>query len=408
MLSKNQKNFVNLCVKEFGDISEVTRKQLIQVEKKHKVGFPHWIIKNRDFRISKGLYILPKSDADFPVTKNSEPKTKVLSDEPKVPETKKEAAYIVSSLVDDVVPEKDDTFIPFGNHSDIRNIVKSKKFYPVFVTGLSGNGKTFSILQACAELRRECIRVNVTIETDEDDLIGGYRLKDGSTVWQNGPVIEAMERGAILLLDEVDLASNKIMCLQPVLEGSGIFIKKINKYITPKEGFNVIATANTKGQGSEDGKFIGTNVLNEAFLERFPVTFEQKYPSAKIEERILNKVLETSGKSDSDFTKKLITWAEVIRKTFFDGGIDEIVSTRRLVHIATAFSIFNSKMKAIEVCTNRFDDDTKSSFVDLYTKVDSGASADDILAEQSKDEIEGESQSESDESEEDSDATSAV
>jgi len=408
MLSKNQKNFVNLCVKEFGDISEVTRKQLIQVEKKHKVGFPHWIIKNRDFRISKGLYILPKSDADFPVTKNSEPKSEVLSDKSELPETKKEAAYIVSSLVDDVVPEKDDTFIPFGNHSDIRNIVKSKMFYPVFVTGLSGNGKTFSILQACAELRRECIRVNVTIETDEDDLIGGYRLKDGSTVWQNGPVIEAMERGAILLLDEVDLASNKIMCLQPVLEGSGIFIKKINKYITPKEGFNVIATANTKGQGSEDGKFIGTNVLNEAFLERFPVTFEQKYPSAKIEERILNKVLETSGKSDSDFTKKLITWAEVIRKTFFDGGIDEIVSTRRLVHIATAFSIFNSKMKAIEVCTNRFDDDTKSSFVDLYTKVDSGASADDILAEQSKDEIEGESQSESDESEEDSDATSAV
>ena len=405
MLSKNQKNFVNLCVKEFGDISEVTRKQLIQVEKKHKVGFPHWIIKNRDFRISKGLYILPKSDADFPVTKNSEPKSKVLSDEPEI---KKEAAYIVSSLVDDVVPEKDDTFIPFGNHSDIRNIVKSKKFYPVFVTGLSGNGKTFSILQACAEMKRECIRVNVTIETDEDDLIGGYRLKDGSTVWQNGPVIEAMERGAILLLDEVDLASNKIMCLQPVLEGSGIFIKKINRYVAPKEGFNVIATANTKGQGSEDGKFIGTNVLNEAFLERFPVTFEQKYPSAAIEEKIVNKILEIAGKADPDFTKKLITWAEVIRKTFFDGGIDEIVSTRRLVHIATAFTIFSSKMKAIEVCTNRFDDDTKSSFVDLYTKVDSGASADDILAEQSKDEIEGESQSESDESEEDSDATSAV
>ena len=408
MLSKNQKNFVNLCVKEFGDVSEVTRKQLIQVEKKHKVGFPHWIIKNRDFRISKGLYILPKSDADLPITKNSEPESKVLSDESEIPETKKEAAYIVSSLVDNVIPEKDETFIPFGNHSDIRNIVKSKKFYPVFVTGLSGNGKTFSILQACAELRRECIRVNVTIETDEDDLIGGYRLKDGSTVWQNGPVIEAMERGAILLLDEVDLASNKIMCLQPVLEGSGIFIKKINKYITPKEGFNVIATANTKGQGSEDGKFIGTNVLNEAFLERFPVTFEQKYPSAKIEERILNKVLETSGKSDGDLTKKLITWAEVIRKTFFDGGIDEIVSTRRLVHIATAFTIFSSKMKAIEVCTNRFDDDTKSSFVDLYTKVDSGASAESILQEQQQSEVEGDSQSESDDSEEDSDATSAV
>ena len=263
-------------------------------------------------------------------------------------------------------------------------------------------------MQACAESKRECIRVNVTIETDEDDLIGGYRLKDGSTVWQNGPVIEAMERGAILLLDEVDLASNKIMCLQPVLEGSGIFIKKINKYITPKEGFNVIATANTKGQGSEDGKFIGTNVLNEAFLERFPVTFEQKYPSAAIEEKIVNKILEIAGKSDPDFTKKLITWAEVIRKTFFDGGIDEIVSTRRLVHIATAFTIFSSKMKAIEVCTNRFDDDTKSSFVDLYTKVDSGASAESILLEQQQSEVEGDSTSESDDSEEDSDATSAV
>ena len=307
-----------------------------------------------------------------------------------------------------MVPTRDKDFVNFGNFNDVKNIITSKRFYPVFITGLSGNGKTLAVTQACAVAKREMIRVNVTIETDEDDLLGGYRLRDGQTVWQNGPVIEAMERGAMLLLDEIDLASNKIMCLQPILEGSGIFVKKINKYIKPKTGFNVIATANTKGQGSEDGKYIGTNVLNEAFLERFPVTFEQKYPSAAIEEKIVNKVLEIAGKSDPDFTKKLITWAEVIRKTFFDGGIDEIVSTRRLVHIATAFTIFSSKMKAIEVCTNRFDDDTKSSFVDLYTKVDSGASADDILAEQSKDEIEGESQSESDESEEDSDATSAV
>ena len=401
-LNESQKKFVELALKVFNK-DTLTRVDIKTLVKDHGQSWPSWLIRN--FRVDRGSYKLPTSDPDIPTNPDSEPKAKVLSDNS---ETKKEAAYIVSSLVDNVVPDKDDTFIPFGNHTDIRNIVKSKRFYPVFVTGLSGNGKTFSILQACAESKRECIRVNVTIETDEDDLIGGYRLKDGSTVWQNGPVIEAMERGAILLLDEVDLASNKIMCLQPVLEGSGIFIKKINKYITPKEGFNVIATANTKGQGSEDGKFIGTNVLNEAFLERFPVTFEQKYPSAAIEEKIVNKILEIAGKSDPDFTKKLITWAEVIRKTFFDGGIDEIVSTRRLVHIATAFTIFSSKMKAIEVCTNRFDDDTKSSFVDLYTKVDSGASAESILQEQQQSEVEGDSTSESDDSEEDSDATSAV
>ena len=401
-LNESQKKFVELALKVFNK-DTLTRVDIKTLVKDHGQSWPSWLIRN--FRVDRGSYKLPTSDSDIPTNPDSEPKVKVLSDNS---ETKKEAAYIVSSLVDNVVPDKDDTFIPFGNHTDIRNIVKSKRFYPVFVTGLSGNGKTFSILQACAESKRECIRVNVTIETDEDDLIGGYRLKDGSTVWQNGPVIEAMERGAILLLDEVDLASNKIMCLQPVLEGSGIFIKKINKYITPKEGFNVIATANTKGQGSEDGKFIGTNVLNEAFLERFPVTFEQKYPSAAIEEKIVNKILEIAGKSDPDFTKKLITWAEVIRKTFFDGGIDEIVSTRRLVHIATAFTIFSSKMKAIEVCTNRFDDDTKSSFVDLYTKVDSGATAESILQEQQQSEVEGDSTSESDDSEEDSDATSAV
>ena len=383
-LNESQKKFVELALKVFNK-DTLTRADIKTLVKDHGQSWPSWLIRN--FWIDRGSYKLPTSDSDIPTNPDSEPKAKVLSDNS---ETKKEAAYIVSSLVDNVIPDKDDTFIPFGNHTDIRNIVKSKRFYPVFVTGLSGNGKTFSILQACAESKRECIRVNVTIETDEDDLIGGYRLIGGSKA------------------QDSYLASNKIMCLQPVLEGSGIFIKKINKYITPKEGFNVIATANTKGQGSEDGKFIGTNVLNEAFLERFPVTFEQKYPSAAIEEKIVNKIFEIAGKSDPDFTKNLITWAEVIRKTFFDGGIDEIVSTRRLVHIATAFTIFSSKMKAIEVCTNRFDDDTKSSFVDLYTKVDSGASAESILQEQQQSEVEGDSQSESDDSEEDSDATSAV
>ena len=367
-LNDKQKNFIDLCYKEFGnDLTEITRQQLVQVEKKYKVAFPQWLVANKDLKISKGVYSMPGS-----VVENVETKTEDI---------KSQAAYIVSSLTDNVVPNKDKDFVSFGNYGDVKNVITSKKFYHMFITGLSGNGKTLAVTQACAVAKREMIRVNITIETDEDDLLGGYRLKDGQTVWQNGPVIEAMERGAVLLLDEIDLASNKIMCLQPILEGSGIYVKKINKFVKPKLGFNVVATANTKGQGSDDGKFIGTNVLNEAFLERFPITFEQQYPAAKTEQKIVATKLKSAGKSDDKFATNLVTWADVIRKTFKDGGVDEIISTRRLVHIAEAYAIFKSKMKAIEVCTNRFDDSTKTSFVDLYTKVDSGASAESILAD---------------------------
>ena len=264
-----------------------------------------------------------------------------------------------------LIPSKDDNFVKFGNFGDIKKIIESRLFYPTFITGLSGNGKTFSVEQACAQLKREMIRVNITIETDEDDLVGGFRLVDGNTTWHNGPVIEALERGAILLLDEIDLASNKILCLQSILEGKGVFLKKIGKYIKPADGFNVIATANTKGKGSDDGRFIGTNVLNEAFLERFPVTFEQSYPSPSIENKILSRICD-----DSDFVSHLVDWADIIRKTFYDGGIEDIITTRRLVHIVQAYSIFNDKKKAMEVCINRFDDETKQSFIELYDKVD--------------------------------------
>ena len=269
------------------------------------------------------------------------------------------------AIEQNLIPQKDDSFVRFGNFADIKKIIQSRVFYPTFITGLSGNGKTFSVEQACAQLGRELIRVNITIETDEDDLIGGFRLVDGATVWHNGPVIEALERGAVLLLDEVDLASNKILCLQSILEGNGVFLKKIGKFVRPSAGFNVIATANTKGKGSDDGRFIGTNVLNEAFLERFPVTFEQEYPTAAIETKILNKLCD-----DENFCKRLADWADIIRKTFYDGGIEEIISTRRLVHIVKAFNIFEDKAKAIQVCVNRFDDETKQAFLELYDKVD--------------------------------------
>jgi len=265
------------------------------------------------------------------------------------------------------IPEKDDSYVPFGNFNSVRKVISSRKFYPVFITGLSGNGKTMSVEQACAAAKRELIRVNITIETDEDDLIGGFRLVDGDTVWHNGPVLEALERGAVLLLDEIDLASNKILCLQSVLEGKGVFLKKIGKYVNPSNGFTVIATANTKGKGSEDGRFVGTNILNEAFLERFPVTFEQDYPSANIETKIL-----LNAGCEQEFADNLVKWAGIIRKTFFDGGVDEVITTRRLVHIVQAFDIFGNRLDSITKCVNRFDDDTKQSFLDLYTKVDAG------------------------------------
>ena len=281
-----------------------------------------------------------------------------------------QAPAALPAVEQNLIPDKDDTFVKFGNFNDIKKIIQSRIFYPAFITGLSGNGKTLCVEQVCAQLKRELIRVNITIETDEDDLIGGFRLVNGETVWHNGPVIEALERGAVLLLDEVDLASNKILCLQSILEGKGVFLKKIGRFVKPAAGFTVVATANTKGKGSDDGRFIGTNVLNEAFLERFPVTFEQSYPSVSIEQKILEGVALNLGVEDRDFCKRLVDWADIIRKTFYDGGIEEIISTRRLVHIVRAFSIFQDKAKAIQVCVNRFDDETKQAFLELYDKVD--------------------------------------
>ena len=281
-----------------------------------------------------------------------------------------QAPAALPAIEQNLIPEKDDTFVRFGNFVDIKKIIQSRLFYPTFITGLSGNGKTFSVEQACAQTGRELIRVNITIETDEDDLIGGFRLINGETVWHNGPVIEALQRGAVLLLDEIDLASNKILCLQSVLEGKGVFLKKIGKFVNPAEGFQIFATANTKGKGSDDGRFIGTNVLNEAFLERFPVTFEQEYPTPAIEQKILESVARDLKVVAPEFCKRLVDWADIIRKTFYDGGIEEIISTRRLTHIIRAYSIFADKAKAIQVCVNRFDDETKQAFLELYDKVD--------------------------------------
>ena len=368
-LNNDQLNQVELLYKHYKK-TDLTRSEINDFVKSGKIKNPSWL-KSDQYKVKRGVYSLPIEGNDFSPSFTDVP---LENEQPKT-DTVNQAAYVVSSLTGNIVPTKDPVFVPWGHFKDIKSIVTSKQFYPIFITGLSGNGKTMNVQQACAASKRECIRVNITIETDEDDLLGGYRLQDGQTVWQNGPVIEAMERGAVLLLDEIDLASNKIMCLQPILEGNGVFIKKINKFVKPANGFNVIATANTKGQGSEDGKFIGTNILNEAFLERFPITVEQSYPSNKNEIKMLDNVMTQKGLTkqvDKKFAENLITWADIIRKTFYEGGVDEIISTRRLVHIVDAYAIFKDKMKSIQMCTNRFDNDTKTSFIDLYTKIDGG------------------------------------
>ena len=387
-LNELQTAQVEALYKKYGR-TEISRSEINDFVKSGEISNPSWL-KNKNYLVSRGVYSLPIAGNDFSPTLTDVP---LVPEEPKEPVVAK-AAFVVSSLIGNIVPDKDPVFVPWGYFKDIKKIVSSKAFYPIFVTGLSGNGKTMNVSQACAAANRECIRVNITIETDEDDLLGGYRLQDGQTVWQDGPVIEAMKRGALLLLDEIDLASNKIMCLQPILEGNGVFLKKINQFVKPAKGFNVIATANTKGQGSDDGKFIGTNILNEAFLERFPITIEQAYPTNKIEEKILLNVMSDKGLTkdvDSEFAKSLVTWADIIRKTYYEGGVDELISTRRLVHIVEAFSIFKNKMKAIEMCTNRFDLDTKTSFLDLYTKIDGGEDVsswlnDDFVPEESDEE----------------------
>jgi len=374
-LTEKRQQFLNHVYTKFGTGSEISKSDVESVMSELGIAHPYWFTDN--FRTGRSLYKIPSLDEfvmESTETCNTHRITEeVLSEsaktvEPVVPETAVNLMMVTD--VEKMVPDRFKGFVPWGHYRDIKNIIKSKIFYPIFVTGLSGNGKTLNVSQACAELGREMVRVNVTIETDEDDLIGGFRLVDGETKFNLGPVAQAMEKGAVLLLDEIDLASNKIMCLQPVLEGNGIYIKKINRYIKPAKGFTVIATANTKGKGSDDGRFIGTNSLNEAFLERFPVTMEQPYPATSTEKKIVLGSMEKYGKVEAEFADRLVTWAEVIRKSFYEGAVDELISTRRLDHIVKAFAIFGDRMKAIELCVNRFDEDTKASFMDLYSKVD--------------------------------------
>ena len=371
-LTPRKKLFVETAAGMYGNGAVIDKQEIREAADKAGVPYPSWMSRTK---VGYNQHKLP--DLGVPD----------FVKDAMIPATNEENATVnlVASNMEkqNLVPAAFEGFVAWGNFSKIEKVVKSGLFYPIFVTGLSGNGKTLMIEQVHAKMKKELIRVNITIETDEDDLLGGFRLVNGETKFVPGPVIEAMERGCTLLLDECDLGSNKLLALQPVLEGKGVFLKKINKWIVPKDGFNVMATANTKGKGSEDGRFIGTNILNEAFLERFAITMEQPYATAATEKKIVVNSMKKYGEVDEEFATNLITWAEVIRKTFYDGGVDEVISTRRLDHIVKAYAIFGDKMEAIELCVARFDDDTKESFLDLYTKIDAGV----ITSEENAEEV---------------------
>ena len=366
-LSPDKLEFIATVKSTFGDQTVLTKEDLEKLDY-----VPYWV-KSKKYPFtndSKTAFDLtPLLNVSTPVQPRAIPVSTPSSNMPVAAQT--ESINIIEDNVK-IIPEKMSNYVPFGHFKDVKNIIKSKIFFPVFVTGLSGNGKTLMIEQVCAQLKRELFRVNITIETDEDDLMGGHTLVNGNISFREGPVIKAMRKGAVLLLDEVDLGSNKLMCLQSVLEGKGYLIKKTGEWVQPAPGFTILATANTKGQGSDDGKFIGTQIMNEAMLERFAITMQQEYPAVTVEKKILKKEMELTGSVDEEFCDKLVDWADVIRKTYYEGAIDDVITTRRLVHIVNAFRMFDDKLKSIEMCISRFDEDTRNAVLDLYTKVDAG------------------------------------
>ena len=360
-ITAQHEKFIDAAAGMYPGQTEFSKLQIRKIVEENGCPFPSWFAR-KEYRVGHGTYSLELAGVA----------TAKVIDLPVGPTAIGHMDILTNDMV--VIPEVVKEYVPFGHFKDLKLIVRSGLFFPVFITGLSGNGKTMMVEQVCARLKRECYRINITVETDEDDLIGSNTLVDGNIVFREGPVLKAMRKGAVLLVDEIDLASNKILCLQPVLEGKGLLNKKTGEYVKPVPGFTIIATANTKGKGSDDGRFIGTNILNEAFLERFSITMEQEYPSNAVERKILTKEFGRLGiPGVDDFIVNLVTWADVIRKSFFEGAIDELISTRRLVHIAQAFSMFTNKMKAIELCVARFDTETKATFLDLYTKVDAEA-----------------------------------
>ena len=272
------------------------------------------------------------------------------------------------------IPTLKKHYVQWGNYKDVERLLASNKFFALYLTGDSGTGKDIMIEQACAKLGRAMIRVQITRETKEDQLVGSKSLVNGNIVYEDGPIVWAAENGACINLSEISAGdANELLCLQHVLEGDAFFVKSANKWVTPKAGFCVIATDNTKGMGSDSGKFVGTNILNSAFLERFKMTMEQQYPPVKIEREILAKeMLRHKSEVDTKFIEELSDWVAVIRKTYMDEGIDEQITTRRACHIVDVHCNFFPVDKAIQLCTARFDDTTQAAFLTLWEKMKTG------------------------------------
>lgn len=373
MKAIDRENLIQTLQSQDNGTGVFTRKQIIETAKSLGLGFPAWLVNGKpEVKVDRGVYNLTSMFGGQ--VANAQPVAPVTEQPAPLAVVETQPRELVQAQlrvdVENLVPEKDTTFVPFGFYKDLKKVLSSSMFYPIFISGLSGNGKTTMVEQVCANLKREAIRVNISIETDEDDLIGGNTLVDGNVVYREGPVLTAMKRGAVLILDEVDRGSNKLMCLQAILEGKPYFNKKTGETVTPAPGFNLVATANTKGRGSDDGKFISANILDEAFLERFAITVEQEYPTMATEKKIVLKKMDKVNNVDEEFATHLVTWSDVIRKTYYEGAIDELISTRRLEHIVNAFAVFGDKQKAVQLCVNRFDEDTKEAFIDLYAKVD--------------------------------------
>ena len=380
----NRQKFIDALVSTGKDT--VTLDEIKEVASSVGISQPYWFTNEVDNKIRRGVYRVPGvSVVSQPVAVET---INMQAQVIEMPTTKNRITSVLTDLeTENIVPQVYKNYVPFGHFDDLVAIISSNQFYPIFITGHSGNGKTMSVEQACAKLKRKFICVSMTPETDESDLFGNYILINGQMEWRDGPVTVAARQGAVLCIDEIDYGAQNLSSLQRVLEGKPFLLKKKNELITPAAGFTVIATANTKGKGSDDGRYMFTNILNEAFLERFLNTYEQEWPSTRIEQKIIKKELTSLGRPDDEFAEKLVTWAEVIRKTFEQGGCDEVISTRRLVHIAKTYSVFGDKMKAITLCLNRFDDDTKISFTDLYTKVDAGANTEVLMAQTEEPEV---------------------
>jgi MoxR-like ATPase len=383
--SRRMNAFLTACVKE-GYSSPLKRSQIKAVKAKYSLPMPLWILRDDSRRTSHGLYEVPELNAHMTNNHKVTPIVTAINEPNEPTTTTLDLARRVETLeqeIENLIPRVISTYVPFGAYRDVEKVIRSGRFYPMYITGLSGNGKTTMVQQICATGRREFVRANITKETDEDDLLGGFRLVNGESVWVDGPAVIAMKRGAVLLLDEVDLNPDKIMCLQPVMEGNPIFLKKINQYVYPAKGFNIVATANTKGQGGEESmKFVGTSVMNEAFLERFAITIEHDYPSRAIERKIVLNMMKREECLDENFADNLVRWAETIRKTFAEGACDDIITTRRLEHIVVAYSIFRNRVEAVTKGVARFSKDTKQSFIDLYLKIDGEVTAVAAMAEE--------------------------